>query len=386
MYQTAAFSFEEKRKWLRLIRAERVGPKRFFSWLKTFYSVDRIFEEITSGKLANHKIKLPAWSIIDQEIEQHQRYGARIIAYPEPDYPALLKEIHDPPPLLSMMGNIELLHRTSLAIVGARNASYMGQKWTRQTAQELGQLGYSIISGLARGIDAAAHFATLHTGTIAVIGSGLSHIYPPEHLSLFEEIREKGLILSENPFNAAPQARLFPRRNRIIAGISNGVLLIEAALQSGSLITAKYAIDYNRELFVVPGSPMDSRYRGSNMLLKNGAHLVQNAQDIIDALNIEYGLSESKRMDKKNHFLYETLDENKFNKEAEKNNLTEATSESQTADQEALLESLSEVPILVDELSQHLKINIAELQLMLSELELDGKIIRHAGNHVSLKG
>lgn len=386
MTYQAPFSIDEKQNWLRLIRAEKVGSKRFFSWLKKFGSIERVLYEIEKGSLTNFNITLPSIDIIQKEIRAHEKFGAKLIAYNEADYPFELKQIPDAPPVISVVGNINLLQEQKLAIIGARNASYMGQKWTKQTAQELGQLGYVIVSGLARGIDGAAHKASLQTGTIAVVAGGLEHIYPPEHTELFHKIKQHGLIISENPFYSKPQAKHFPRRNRVISGLCQGLIVVEAAKQSGSLITARYALDHNRELFVIPGSPMDPRYQGSNMLIKNGAHLVQSSQDIIEGLDLEYKLSESKRIDHNINFIYEKLDDNVPNIVNKNNSLTDDGQKVQTATQKDLLDCLSEVPILIDELANHCQMRIDKLQLAVSALELEGKIIRHAGNRVSKKG
>lgn len=385
-YQATEQSRDDQRNWLRLIRAENVGPKRFFAWYQTYGNFEQIFQEIESGSLKNYNVKLPSWAEIDLELQKLDAFGGELITYADSAYPELLRHISDPPPVLSVVGRKELLHQSIIGIVGARNASYIGQKWTRQTVQELGQVGFTIISGLARGIDGAAHTASLQTGTIAVIAGGLNHIYPNEHRELYGQIREQGLIISETAFDHMPQARHFPKRNRIIAGIASGLVVVEAAMQSGSLITARNAIDYNRELFVVPGSPMDPRYQGGNMLLKKGAYLVQNAQDIIETMDMDFKLSESSRIDKNNNFIYEKLYDNDLKQNNESNDLTNDTSSRQTATQERVLESLSEIPIMVDELSQHLQVSIGTLQLMLSELEMNEKIIRHSGNRVSLKG
>ena len=210
--------------------------------------------------------------------------GVRLIALGEPDYPLRLQMIDDAPPLIAARGDVAALALSQVAVVGARNASGAGVKFAERIARDLGEAGFGIVSGLARGIDAAAHRASLATGTIAVLAGGHDHIYPPEHVGLADAIVADGALISEMPSDWEPRGRDFPRRNRLISGLALGVVVIEAARRSGSLITARMALEQGREVFAVPGSPLDPRCEGSNGLLKQGATLVTEAADVIAAL------------------------------------------------------------------------------------------------------
>ena len=220
----------------------------------------------------------------EREIAAAQRLGARFVALGEADYPAYLQTVEDAPPLLAVRGNAGVLRAPLIAMVGSRNASAAGVKMAERLARELGAAGFGVASGLARGIDAAAHRASLATGTVAVLAGGQDRVYPPEHASLVDALLESGAAISEMPFGWEPRARDFPRRNRLISGVSLGVVVIEAAKKSGSLITARMALEQNREVFAVPGSPLDPRAEGANGLLKQGAVLVTEVEDIVNVL------------------------------------------------------------------------------------------------------
>jgi DNA processing protein len=222
--------------------------------------------------------------VAQAELRAAKRMGARMLCLGDPDYPAALTGIADAPPVLWARGRIDLLDRPMLALVGTRNASSLGTRMARSLAADLGAAGFVVVSGLARGIDALAHRATLETGTIAVMAGGLDIVYPVENTDLAREIAQKGLSLSEMPFGLQPLARHFPRRNRIVAGLAQAVIVVEAAVRSGSLITARMALDQGREVMAVPGHPMDSRAAGANLLIRDGALLVRGAEDVIEAL------------------------------------------------------------------------------------------------------
>ncbi len=276
---------------LRLIRTENVGPITFFDLVNMHGSpakaIDAIPHMAVRGGL-KRKLNLPSLSAIDKELDDLSAINARILLYGSAEYSSLLENIYDPPPLLFALGNAGLLRKNSFAIVGSRAASINARTFTRKITEDVGSKGYIITSGLARGIDTEAHKAALTTGTIAVIAGGIDNIYPPENAELYAGIIESGVIISENPVGTAPTATSFPRRNRIISGLSLGVLVVEASLNSGSLITARCAIDQGRDVFAMPGSPLDARSKGANMLIKNGAVLVESSADILDALRI-YG-------------------------------------------------------------------------------------------------
>lgn len=268
----------------RLARAPRVGPVTFHEMLGHFGSATAALEGLPALARRAGFTQAPvppSAAAIHREQAALAALGGRFIVHGDADYPVALAQIPDAPPLLAALGDPGLLARAALAIVGARNASTNGKRLAAALAHELGAAGFAVVSGLARGIDTAAHRAALQSGTIAVLAGGVDVIYPPENADLYRAIATGGLILSEAPLGAVPQARHFPRRNRIVSGLSRGVLVVEAALQSGSLITARQAADQGREVFAVPGSPLDPRCRGGNRLIRDGAHLVEEAADVL---------------------------------------------------------------------------------------------------------
>jgi DNA processing protein len=264
--------------WARLARTQRLGAISFHR-LIALYKTPSAALEVLARK--NTDLKPPHASRIEQELDALERMGARLLASCEPDYPALLATLDAPPPLLAVRGDARLLNRPTIAIVGAREASAAGLLLAERMAKNLGAAGFVIVSGLARGIDGAAHRGALNTGTVAVLAGGLDKPYPPQHLKLCDEIAGQGAVVSEAPLGFTARARDFPRRNHIVSGMSRGVLVIEAALRSGSLITARAAGEQGRDVLAIPGSPLDPRARGVNALIKNGAALVENAEDVI---------------------------------------------------------------------------------------------------------
>lgn len=282
--ETYALSFAEKRDWLRLIRTPTIGPVAFSSLLGRYGSASKALEALPT--LTRRKsITLPPIEAVEAELAAHEARGIRLIAACEPDYPPLLRALDPAPPILSFWGDLSFLHKPCVAIVGSRNASAIGQRFARQIAGELGEAGLTIVSGLARGIDTSAHHGALETGTAAVLGGGVDHIYPKQNSELFDALTHKGCLVSESPLGHRATARDFPRRNRIISGLSLGVIVIEAAERSGTLITARYALEQNREVMAAPGSPLDPRTKGCNRLIRQGAHLIESAEDIINIIN-----------------------------------------------------------------------------------------------------
>lgn len=275
--------------WLQLIRSHRVGPATFLKLMAEFGSATAALAalpEIAAAAGVKDYTPFPE-AEAEREFTAGRKAGARLICLGAADYPAALQDISDAPPVLWAKGQAALLQRPSLALVGARNASSLGTRMAKLLAGELGRTGYVIASGLARGIDTAAHLASLSTGTIAVMAGGVDFIYPTENHGLAEKLLESGLMISEQPIGLVPQARHFPRRNRIISGISQAVIVVEGAAKSGSLITAREALDQGREVMAVPGHPLDSRASGCNILIRDGALLVRSAKDITDALRHE---------------------------------------------------------------------------------------------------
>src|ERR1041385_3361135 len=274
----------ERLDWLRLIRSDNVGP-RTFAWLLRQYGDARSAIEALPGLSrrggASRAIRVYPRPAADREMEAARKLGVTLVGVREEAYPQRLAEIDDAPPLLAVRGNAAALTRPMIAMVGSRNASAAGLKFAERLARDLADAGFVIASGLARGIDAAAHRASLTTGTVAVLAGGQDRIYPAQHVDLLEGILPEGAAISEMPFAWEPRAQDFPRRNRLISGLALGVVIVEAAKRSGSLITARLALEQGREVFAVPGSPIDPRAEGTNGLLKQGATLVTEAADVL---------------------------------------------------------------------------------------------------------
>ncbi len=272
--------------WLRLLRSRRVGPSTFTRLMSEHGSAHAALEalpEVAQAAGATDYTICPE-GVVLAEMKAARTAGARMICIGEADYPEMLQHISDAPPILWAMGDTSILHRPMIALVGARNASSLGTRMARALTTELAQQGLVVVSGLARGIDTAAHLAALDTGTIAIMAGGVDVLYPAENAQLAHDIAKTGLRLSEQPMGMNPQARHFPRRNRIISGMSQAVVVVEAAAKSGSLITARNALDQGREVLAVPGHPFDARASGCNMLIRDGARLVRNASDVIEVL------------------------------------------------------------------------------------------------------
>jgi len=279
---------------LRLARADRVGPVTFRQLLDRFGSAIAALDALPGlvRKGGDHGYALPSVGRIEDELAAGARAGATLILLGDPAYPAQLAALDPPPPLLWTRGDIVLVSRETVAVVGARIASAGGRRIARGLAQGLGEAGYVVASGLARGIDTAAHQGALETGTVAVLGGGVDDVYPPDNAELYGQIAERGCVVSESPMGARAQARDFPRRNRIISGLSRGVIVVEAELRSGSLITARLAGEQGRDVFAVPGSPLDPRSKGPNELLRQGAILCEGVEDVRRAFETLRTLSE----------------------------------------------------------------------------------------------
>jgi DNA processing protein len=356
--------------WLRLIRTENVGPATFRDLINRFGSADAALailpELMRSGGLSRPP-RIPSVSEAEAEMEAAERLGASFVAIGEPDYPPVLRRMDQPPPLVAVMGEPAVFRLPPVAIVGARNASLAGIRMARTLAAELGANGYAIVSGLARGIDTAAHEGGLATGTVAVLAGGLDRPYPPENEELCREIASRGgALISEMPFGWEPRARDFPRRNRIVAGLSLGLVVVEAARRSGSLISARLAGELGRLVFAVPGSPLDPRAAGTNGLLKEGAILVTEARDILDQVAPLIGRAAPGP---------ETLEEPP--------DFTSAPPPGDD-DRARVLEALGPVPAGIDELIRHTGLHPAVVFMILLELDLAGRLERHSGGSVSL--
>ncbi len=363
------FDERERLAWLRLIRSENIGPATFRRLINQFGSARKALDQLP--KLAQRGGRSRPLGICSperakREMAQVEKAGGRMIFMCEDEYPAILANIHDPPPVITVKGHAHLLSRPAVAIVGARNASAAGQRMAALLARDIGAAGYVIVSGLARGIDGAAHKAAMVQGTIAVIAGGIDVVYPREHGELHRQIAENGLLLTEAPFATKPSARHFPRRNRLIAGLSRGTVVIEAAAKSGSLITARLALEQGRDVFAVPGSPLDPRARGTNMLLREGAILVETAADVLDNLAPLTGLGQDE------------LPLLRWGQAAPApKNIGEET-------RERIYGLLSPTPIQMDDLLEIAAISPAALSVILLELELAGRIERLPGDRICL--
>ena len=277
---------EDELVWLRLIRSRKVGPVTFWRLLGEYGSASAALAALPGVARAAGVTEYTSCpeGVARAELAAARKAGARLICKGQPAYPARLAELADAPPVLWALGNLSLAARPMVALVGARNASSLGLRMARRLSESLTRAGFTVVSGLARGIDAAAHEAALEGGTIAVQAGGVDVIYPTENTKLAQEIARRGLRLSEQPMGLDPQARHFPQRNRIVSGLAEAVIVVEAALRSGSLITAREALDQGREVLAVPGHPVDARAGGCNALIRDGAVLVRNVEDVIEAL------------------------------------------------------------------------------------------------------
>ena len=380
-------STAEKLDWLQLARSGGVGPRTFFKLLDRFGGAGRAYEELP--RLAREAGSEEQWrrcprAEAEAELEALGELGCELIAGCEESYPERLAEIADPPPLLIVNGRVELLAAAGVAIVGARNASANGRMFAKGLARELAAGGLVVISGLARGIDTAAHEGALAAGgaTIAVIASGIDVPYPEDNADLMARIAETGAVVTERPLGAVPQARHFPRRNRLISGLCLGVVVVEAAPQSGSLITARLAAEQGREVMAVPGSPLDPRHRGTNQLLRDGATLIESAADVRAALG---PFQVAPRPVEASSRPRPAASQRRVAPSAAPPRVAAAAAPPTRGDLASRLrERLGPEPLLVDELIRQCHASTAEVQRALLELELDGRIERHPGNRVSL--
>ena len=360
-----------------MCRTETIGPVSFYALLRRFGSARAALEMVP--QLARRGERSKTVTPVtrgegEAEFAALQRLGARLVCWGEPTYPSGLAAIEDAPPILTVLGRAELLGSPMMAVVGARNASANGRRFCRDLAAALGQGGIVVVSGLARGIDAAAHLGALETGSVAVVAGGVDVVYPEENRGLHEALARQGAIVAELPLGTEPQARHFPRRNRLISGMALGVVVVEAAARSGSLITARFALEQGRDVVAVPGSPLDPRCRGSNDLLRHGAILTEGAEDVLSQLGaqLKYSaasppppLARPAMMD-----------------------WPSAGTPPPVADDAALdliTERLGPTPVAVDELVRQCHLSAAAVATLLLELELAGRVERHPGNLVSLR-
>lgn len=282
-----------RRAWLKLARTDNVGPVAFAQLIGRFGSAERALDEVPRlARRGGRALALPSDAAVDAELAAGDALGARLLCACEAAFPQALAALDPPPPILWARGRADLLRRSAVAVVGARVASAGGQRFARGLAAEIGREGHVVVSGMARGVDAEAHRGAMPTGTVAVLGGGVDDIYPPEHAGLYAEILEQGCVVSENEPGRAAVARDFPRRNRLIAGLSRAVVVVEAEVRSGSLITARLAAEQGREVLAVPGSPLDPRARGTNDLIRQGAAICEGVDDVLRALEAPGGFRE----------------------------------------------------------------------------------------------
>jgi DNA processing protein len=350
---------------LRLIRTPTIGPVTYRQLLARFGSAERAIEALPdlAARGGGKAPRVVEATMVEREIIRVEKLGARYLFIDDADYPPLLAELDNAPAVMTIKGDSALFARTSIAMVGARNASAAACRFARGLAVELGREGIVIVSGLARGLDTAAHQGSLATGTIGVIASGIDIAFPPENRGLQDQVAEQGLLIAEQPPGSEPLARNFPHRNRVIAGLSTGTVVVEAAPRSGSLITARLAAEAGRDVMAVPGSPLEPRAQGCNLLIREGATLVQSAADILETIR--------------------PIDPRMVRAPASPFD-GRPGGEPDDAERRALTGLLGPVPVAIDELIRQSGLPPATVALVLLELELASRIERHAGGRVSL--
>ena len=360
-------SDQERMNWLRLSQTENVGPVTFqqlISAYKTAAAAIEALPELSHRGGRKNALKVYSIEAATLDMARAEKIGARFVAMGELGYPPDLSHVPSPPPMLCVSGSLELAEMKSVAIVGARNASALAMKFARQLAHGLCEAGFLVVSGLARGIDTAAHEASVNANTAAVLAGGLDHYYPSENKKLQRVIAQRGLLISEMPPGTAPKAEHFPRRNRIISGMAKAVIIVEAAMRSGSLITARFAAEQGREVFAVPGSPLDPRCEGTNKLIKDGANILTSIDDVLQALNTPRYIGSGQ--------LFETEAPHPV-----------TTIQIGNAEREHVAQLLSPSPIETDDLIRESGLPTGQIITILLELELAGRAIRHAGGRIS---
>ena len=363
---------EQRLDWLRLIRSPNVGPRTFRTLVSHFGGARAALEALPSLARrggAGGATQVCARADAEREIAAAEKLGAALVALGEPGYPPRLQMIDDAPPVVAIRGQAAAFALPMVAIVGSRNASGAGMKFTQRIARELGEAGFAVVSGLARGIDAAAHRASLATGTIAVLAGGHDRVYPAEHMELLDDILSAGAALTEMPLGWEPRGRDFPRRNRLISGLSLGVVIVEAAKRSGSLITARFALEQGREVFAVPGSPLDPRAEGTNGLIKQGATPVTETSDIVTVLQ---SIMEQRNVPRQ-----------EAEPQPAEGGFFEGTDPAPD-ERTRILALLGPTAVLIDDLVRLSKSSPSVVRMVLLELEIAGRLERHGGGLVSL--
>lgn len=362
---------------LRLIRSENVGPRTFFALINLFGNATAALENIAEFSVRGGKskpIKVYSYSDAIRELDLLVKHDVKIISYQSESYSKLLSEIYDPPPIIYYKGNIALLSSAlTIAIVGSRNASAHGQFFAGKLAKELVEQGYVIASGLARGIDTAAHKSSI-PGTIAVLAGGIDYVYPPENQKLYNTIANDGLIIAELPIGSKPLSQHFPQRNRLISGLSLGTIVVEATIKSGSLITAQFALEQNRDVFAVPGFPLDPRSSGTNKLIKDGAHPIESAQDVMHHIQA----SSSGKLQKS----FEDLQRNNNNNYMSIDR--KYVNQIDDIMRKTIMDLLSYIPLDFDAIVEATNMPMPVIYTIILEFELAGSVIRVPGNKFCL--
>lgn len=369
----------ERVMWLRLARTEGLGAVGFARLIARYVTAEAALDALPGRcrKAGKPAPVIPSRETIEAELDAVDRIGGVILTGIDPGFPPLLAAIPAPPPALVVKGDLALLDRPACAMVGARNASAAGLRFARELAHGLGGEGIVVVSGLARGIDGAAHAGALETGTIAVVAGGIDHIYPPEHADLHNAIAERGLVVSERSLGRIPTARDFPRRNRLISGLSRGTVVVEAALRSGSLITARFAAEQGREVMAVPGSPIDPRARGSNQLLRDGAHLIETVEDVTGILAGLQSLPQVREAAPQSgdDLFDEDWPDTPVDEAADAGN-------DDISGTSRIRSLVSPTPVSVDEIARQSGLPAGTVSAMLMELELTGEVARLPGGLV----
>lgn len=381
-------SDEERLSRLQLVQSDNIGPATYHQLLEIYGSAAEAITalpDLASGVARGRRVRLYSRDHVLRDVERTHACGGQIVTHGEPGFPQLLAQTANPPPVLFVAGNIELLQQSTCAIVGSRNSSANGKRFARDVAKGLGQSGWKIASGLARGIDTAAHEASLDQGTIAVVATGLDVIYPPENADLHAQIASHGCVVSEMPPGTQPRAELFPRRNRIIAGLAAGVVVIEAAMRSGSLITARLANEIGRDVFAVPGSPFDPRSEGTNKLIQDGAMLVTSSRDVLDVLERGHLYSLGSSLD--NQPQRPVVSGAGAHRIANEQNAGTAPRDTPMVDdshRQTVMDLLGPDPVEVDVVVRESELPSQLVQMVIMELDLTGRLERHPGQRVSL--
>jgi DNA processing protein len=391
---TIELSDEQRLDWLRLIRSENVGPRTFRALINQFGGASAALDALPdlARRGGRMMLKVATRAEAEREMMLAARLGARFVALGEPDYPKALQAIDTAPPLIAIRGAAGALNRPCVAIVGSRNASAAGLAFTERLARGLGEGGFTVVSGLARGIDTRAHRASLATGTVAVLAGGHDKVYPADNAPLLDTIVEQGgAVVTEMPLGWEPRGRDFPRRNRIVSGLSYGTVVIEAARRSGSLITARFALEQGREVFAVPGSPLDPRAEGTNDLIRQGATLCASADHVIAVLepllaaggpaplSAQEGEGAGEGID-----LWDELELPGIERPPQTIRMPFDPEAERGSRADPLIDLLGPSPIQVDELVRQSGLPARAVQMTLLELEIAGRLERHGGNAVSL--